>query len=757
MRRIVLILMGGLLCGLSTVAAEELSWVKQEQAMLGPGAPVALVWSPEVKRFMSLGWVSSMYARRAPYTYDEVAFDSASGRWENWFPAGKNWGPQFGVCAPPGWKDRSRFADVEGNVRPNWPDYYWLLGASNNFTYLPDERSYLFYVDGQLFSYDPVRREWKDRAATGDPQRSTPLKSRLFWGSLCYDEARRQVVLFGGGNADTPRGDPGTWIYSPTENAWRECQLDVQPPPRANSRLAYDPANRLVVLFGGDALDRTLSDTWTFDGQRWTKKSPAIAPAPRAGHALMWLPQAKKLLLLGGYTVGSSVEYTSFPYSSLPLEAWTYDAQADVWSLHQRFETTKETAKTVPASPRYRVLKAAVAADDQIALVDDERQLWLGRLDATKPDAEGAAKYGVKPGTETRRTGAYDPAWYRENVPAAQPEQVAAELASLPVNRWVKRPTPKRPAPNLDWGSAVFAPELDQILRFSGGHSAYSGTAPHVYDVATDRYSLPFAPEFPIDWCFSNDQVPGEWSFSGSPWMTGHTYKSVGYDSRLKSMVFGPHNYTYYFEPSVGRWTRGTDLNPWRPDFYTVTMIPTSHGLVVWAFERQGGPGLWRLHPDDRTWGRLEVQGKLPGPRVDNSGVAYDSRRDRLVFIERAEPGCRMAAYDFNARRVDELTATGSDKIVGVERAQAIFREAVYLPREDALLIGATGYLLDCAKNAWFKAEIPSDDPPLTREGSYNIGVMYDPRRNLVWGVNTNSHVFVLKLDLPRAGAVELK
>ena len=47
----------------------------------------------------------------------------------------------------------------------------------------------------------------------------------------------------------------------------------------------------------------------------------------------------------------------------------------------------------------------------------------------------------------------------------------------------------------------MFDPAHDLILRFSGGHSAYSGTAPVVYDVKTDRYSLPFAPEYPSSTC----------------------------------------------------------------------------------------------------------------------------------------------------------------------------------------------------------------------------------------------------------------
>jgi hypothetical protein len=729
-------------------------WVRQNKAMIGPDAPVAVVWSPQIKRFMSLGWISSAYDRRAPYTYDELAFDPDSGQWENWYPEGKNWGPKFGLCQPPGWKEKQTFRDVEGNVRPNWPDYYWLLGAATNFTFLPKAGTYLFYIDGHTFTYDPQRRTWKDLAAKGDPQNSTPLKSQLFWGSICYDEAREQVVLFGGGNADTERGDPGTWIYTPADNTWRARKLERQPPPRANSRLVYDPSCKKVVLFGGDQLDQTVADTWVFDGVQWTQKSPERSPAPRAGHALLWLPKAKKLLLLGGYTVSSTVEYSSHPYQSLPLDAWIYDERSDAWQLVKRFAAGKNT----PLSPRFRNLSAAVDADDQIALVDSDRKLWQCRIDVSAVDAVASAKHGVRAGAVDCRTGAYDPAWYRQDVPPADPAQVKLELADLPVNKWVLRPTPKRPGPNMDWGSAVYSPELDLILRFSGGHSAYSGTAPHNYDVKTDRYSLPFAPEFPIDWCFSNDQVPGEWSFKGNPWMTGHTYKSTGYDPHLKCLVFGPHNYTFFFNPQTGKWTRNEHLNPYRPDFYTVTLVTTPEGLVAWAYARDGSVGLWRLNAVDRSWQPLPVKGKLFGPQVDNSGAAYDSRRKRLLFfVSHDKGGSQAAAYDLASGAVSSIAATGADKVKEGEGRPANFREAVYLPADDMLMIGATGLVYDCGKNAWFKTTLASDNPPLSKEGSYNIAVMYDPNRKLIWGVNTDSQVFVLKFAAKTAVLEELK
>src|SRR4029077_11586805 len=99
---------------------------------------------------------------------------------------------------------------------------------------------------------------------------------------------------------------------------------------------------------------------------------------------------------------------------------------------------------------------------------------WTCAVDATKVSAD--ARVGVKPGTIERRSGSHDPTWYHKDVPDADSANVEAELKDLPANTWVIRPTPKRPLMNMDWGSAVFTPDLDMILRFSGGHSAYSGT-----------------------------------------------------------------------------------------------------------------------------------------------------------------------------------------------------------------------------------------------------------------------------------------
>ena len=235
----------------------------------------------------------------------------------------------------------------------------------------------------------------------------------------------------------------------------------------------------------------------------------------------------------------------------------------------------------------------------------------------------------------------------------------------------------------MDWGSAVFAPELDLILRFSGGHSAYSGTAPQVYDVKTDRYSIPFAPEYPIEYVYSNDQVRGEWSFQGNPWMTGHTYKSTGYDPRLKALVFAPHEYTYFFDPPSGKWSRGTERNPYRADFYNVTVCATPQGAVVWADRREGGgAGLWRLDEGTRLWKPLPLSGVLPAKSPDQHGLAYDSQRDRLLLFSGVDKNKGdVMAYDIASGIARWLNPAG--KMAGAVPS----RETVYLPDDDAVLL----------------------------------------------------------------------
>jgi hypothetical protein len=72
-----------------------------------------------------------------------------------------------------------------------------------------------------------------------------------------------------------------------------------------------DAASRRIVLFGGDALDRLLADTWVYDpaaechgwlAQPWHFHGrPRLSPSPRSGYKLVYLPRGGNVLLIDGY------------------------------------------------------------------------------------------------------------------------------------------------------------------------------------------------------------------------------------------------------------------------------------------------------------------------------------------------------------------------------------------------------------------------------------------------------------------------
>jgi hypothetical protein len=723
------------------------TWTKLDKAVIaGKRWDVPLGFAPDLKRFIVLGGRSTLADYRKPRSYDVLTLHPQDRTWENDFPPGKDWGPKVGPTTAPAWKGEVwGFRDLEGNVRPNWT-VYGTFSLGQNYDYDPDTRAFYFYAGGSTFKYAPAERQWTDLNPATHPEKQ--LGGRLLWSSMVYDRHNRRFVLFGGGNVQSERGDPGTWTYSPANNTWTMLKLDRQPPQRANARLAYDPLAKKVVLFGGDQLDQLLADTWLFDvvKDEWSEAKPETVPAPRGGHALLWLSRAKKILLVGGYTYTSTTAYVAALYERLPVELWTYDVAANRWELLSR-----SNLKDGPDVPANFFASAAVDGEDNVVVLG-QGGTWLCRVDAARADAAGTAKYGGKPGAVVRRSGSHDPAWYAEGVPAGDAARVEADLKALPANEWVVRPTPKRPLMNMDWGSAVFAPEHDLIVRFSGGHSAYSGTAPVLYDVKTDRYTLPFAPEYPLEYVYSNDQVHGEWSFKQRPWMTGHTYKSTGYDPNLRAFVFAPHDYTYFFDLKKSQWSRGPERNPYQSSFYLVTVCATPKGAIVWANHRQGGsPGLWRLD-ESRVWKALPLKGEMPQTSPDHHGMAYDSKRDRLLlFSDVGKNKGDVLEYDFKTGTTRWLNPAGKGK------ALAPSRETVYLPDSDAVLIGAhvpdgpLWLMYDCAANAWVGVELKGADPIGKKTFNNSMGLMYDPHRQQVWAVGQYSHVHVLRLDTKAA------
>jgi len=478
--------------------------------------------------------------------------------------------------------------------------------------------------------------------------------------------------------------------------------LDAEPPARALSPIVYDPKTRLFVLFGGDHCDYLTNDTWVFDPkeQQWEQRHPPAAPPPRANHELKANGDGT-VTLTGGYTYFSNTDYCGGQYVDIGDGPWTYDVAAN---------------------------------------------RWTGTGEAAEDDAR------------VYRTGPFLPEYFLEG-PKPDPAAHEKRLSDLPPNTWVAMEPPLLPHLNRDWGSATLDPDRDLILRFSGGHSAHGGTDVLHYHLSTNRWELPFPVEFPLGQLYSNTSYPEGYNFNRRPWVTGHTYQNYGYDPVLKKMLFaGQKTHTYVYDPTTADWV-GRFAKPegmvYNSCFYTITICPTPRCTECWTAAGQ----LYRFDAERYQWVRREYMGEeLPGAVVDNSTLAYDSKRDRLLFWRK--PYGRDHAYDgqiYAFERKDLRVTTLSPEGMAGAGAIPYLCQIRYDERHDLMLVGATlppdadGFrrtpAYDCEKNRWISLRITGDDPHGEKGRNVSLGMMYDTKRGLFWAVDTNSRVFALRLD----------
>lgn len=126
------------------------------------------------------------------------------------------------------------------------------------------------------------------------PSRTTPPGRS--GAAIAYDGATGQTVLFGGCCYGSSGVGNDTWLW--TGATWNEVNPATSPSPRANALMAYDEATRQLVLFGGGGSRTTLNDTWVWTGNTWNQLSPTTSPAS-SGTAMAYDPSTKNIVLFG--------------------------------------------------------------------------------------------------------------------------------------------------------------------------------------------------------------------------------------------------------------------------------------------------------------------------------------------------------------------------------------------------------------------------------------------------------------------------
>lgn len=499
--------------------------------------------------------------------------------------------------------------------------------------------------------------------------------------------------------------------------------LDAEPAPRSircdpqprTDAVAYDAKTGFYVVFGGDHMDYLTNDTWVFDAaaRKWTQLFPKGAPPPRANHRLVATGDGK-ITMTGGYTYASNTDYTGGQYRDLRDGPWALDLETREWSGGELTAPDSRTYRTGPLHPDFF-------------------------LQGPRPDAAA----------------------------------FAATLAALPPNEWVATNPPFRPALNRDWGTAISDPSRDLMLRWSGGHSAHGGTdVPH-FHFATNRWELPFPVEFPLGQLYSNTSYPDGWSYTRRPWMTGHTYQNYCFDPPSRLMVkAGRPRHFYLYDPDAADWTARGDkpaAMSYGDCFYTLTLTPTPLGALCW-----GSNG--RIHRFDAAaarWNEIALTGdKLPGAEVDNSTIAYDAKRDRVLIFRKpyGKPPYdgKVWSLDVKTGVVTALTPPGAEHA----HRFAFIDRCVALPDADLVLMAshleASGDwtrtpAFDCAANRWVTLDLKYKTKPRGDRTQRDFphgrsdGILWDAKRRLLWGTDTNSQVFVLRPDITAADVMPLE
>ena len=118
---------------------------------------------------------------------------------------------------------------------------------------------------------------------------------------LIYDQTTQKVVLFGGTTANLATLND-TWTWNGT--TWTQQFPASAPSARNGAALAYDPGLAAVLLFGGAVgicCSNNVNDTWTWNGTNWTQIFPSSTlPSSRNTPGMVYDSSSKVVLLFGG-------------------------------------------------------------------------------------------------------------------------------------------------------------------------------------------------------------------------------------------------------------------------------------------------------------------------------------------------------------------------------------------------------------------------------------------------------------------------
>ena len=159
-------------------------------------------------------------------------------------------------------------------------------------------------------------------STTPTPPPETVTLSGRRGQALAYDEARHQLLLFGG--QGTEQGSSITdqrslWKWDGTK--WTRIATDG-PSARNHASMIYDPAKQVVLLYGGRSgtfpNEVVYTDTWEWNGTAWTQRA-TTGPGARVHQTMAYDRVRGRAILFGGFDMQAQTEL---------LDIWEWNGTA---------------------------------------------------------------------------------------------------------------------------------------------------------------------------------------------------------------------------------------------------------------------------------------------------------------------------------------------------------------------------------------------------------------------------------------------
>jgi Galactose oxidase, central domain len=163
----------------------------------------------------------------------------------------------------------------------------------------------------------------------------SPPARRFDGDGMAYDPATKKVVLFGGNTQGNTTYLGDTWTWDGVAQTWTQMFPATSPSARAGHGMATDAAGNVVVFGGTDSASKAnLADTWVWNGTTWQQQVPVTSPPARSGHAMAFDPDLNEVILFGGYLLSDTWTWDGsnwtqvFP-STVPPDRYSFGMNYD--------------------------------------------------------------------------------------------------------------------------------------------------------------------------------------------------------------------------------------------------------------------------------------------------------------------------------------------------------------------------------------------------------------------------------------------